>query len=90
MTNNSSNESLPESEHRYRSLRSAVADYHYHVEVDNDPLARVLRSAPVEVQVHADFACAAEWDEHEFVLGAGLRFAFCHSTGFPARLALRS
>lgn len=42
MTNNPSNESLPESEHRYRSLRSAVADYHYHVEVDNGRVRRKI------------------------------------------------
>lgn len=40
MTNDPSNESLSESESRYRSLRAAVADYYYHVEVESRRIRR--------------------------------------------------
>ena len=49
MTDNPSNESLPESEYRYRSLRAAVADYFYHVEVDNGRIRRKIHGATCAV-----------------------------------------
>ncbi len=39
---------LTESEYRYRSLRSAVADYHYHVEVEGGRILRKLHGASCE------------------------------------------
>lgn len=49
MTHNPSNESLPESECRYRSLRAAVADYFYHVEVDSGRIRRKIHGATCAV-----------------------------------------
>jgi PAS domain S-box-containing protein len=45
MTNNPSFETLSESESRYRSLRAAVADYHYHVEVEDGRIRRKVHGA---------------------------------------------
>lgn len=45
MTDNPSNESLSESELRYRSLRAAVVDYYYHVEVESGRIRRKIHGA---------------------------------------------
>ena len=49
MADNSSIECLTESEYRYRSLRSAVADYHYHVQVEGGRILKKLHGANCEV-----------------------------------------
>jgi len=45
MTNDPPFETLSESESRYRSLRAAVADYHYHVEVEDGRIRRKIHGA---------------------------------------------
>jgi len=45
MADNSSIECLTESESRYRSLRAAVADYYYHVEVEGGRIRRKIHGA---------------------------------------------
>ena len=45
MKNNPPFETLSESESRYRSLRAAVADYYYHVEVDDGRIRRKIHGA---------------------------------------------
>lgn len=45
MADNSSIECLTESESRYRSLRAAVADYYYHVEVEAGRIRRKIHGA---------------------------------------------
>jgi PAS domain S-box-containing protein len=45
MTNNPPFETLSESESRYRSLRAAVADYYYHVEVEDGRIRRKIHGA---------------------------------------------
>ena len=42
MAANQSSEASPESEHRYRALRGAIADYHYHVEVHDRQIVRKI------------------------------------------------
>jgi two-component system, LuxR family, sensor kinase FixL len=48
MTNDPPFETLSESESRYRSLRAAVADYHYHVEVEDGRIRRKIHGARCE------------------------------------------
>lgn len=49
MTANQSSKASPESEHRYRALREAIADYHYHVEVEDGRILRKIHGANCNV-----------------------------------------
>ncbi|MCA9008972.1 MAG: PAS domain S-box protein [Planctomycetaceae bacterium] len=49
MRDNPLNEPLSESEYRYRSLRTAVSDYFYHVEVDEGRIRRKIHGATCAV-----------------------------------------
>ena len=48
MAANQSNASSIESEHRYRVLRSAISDYHYHVEVQDGRILRKIHGTNCE------------------------------------------
>ena len=49
MPENQTPEFFAESEHRYRSLRAAVADYYYHVEVEGGRVRRKFHGATCAV-----------------------------------------
>jgi PAS domain S-box-containing protein len=49
MTANQSSKASPESECRYRALREAIADYHYHVEVQDGRIVKKIHGANCDV-----------------------------------------